>query len=137
MASCSQARSFSPTHAAITAKYLIMVLADKCIFFHRKKLNCAAAFAQRFLFSAEAGIDHAQHAPCRAEIWLRLDDFLLLCACSGKSQLRFALVVCHARDEAFDKWTIELNLIANENSFSLERAQGSLAATPSRSASAH
>ena len=74
-ASCSQARSFSPTHAAIIAKYSDMVPADDCIFFHRKKLKCATAFAQRFLFPAEAGVDHTQHAPRRTEIWLRLARF--------------------------------------------------------------
>src|SRR5438128_11154468 len=54
------------------------VLPDKRILFQRKKLKCAAAFSQRFLFSAEAGVDHAQHTPARAETGLRLDNFRLL-----------------------------------------------------------
>jgi hypothetical protein len=33
-----------------------------CIFFNRKQLNRAPSFAQRFLFSAQAGIDQAKHA---------------------------------------------------------------------------
>ena len=87
------------------------VLADECIFLHRKKLKCATAFAQRFLFPAEAGIDQTQHAPGRAEIWLRLDDFLLLRARGGKRRPRFLLVVGHACDQTFGKCAIELNLV--------------------------
>src|SRR6266436_2560038 len=100
------------------------VPADECFFLRRKKLKCATAFAQRFLFPAEASVDHTQHAPSRTKIRLRLHDFLLLCACSDKGQLCSALVVCHAGDEAFDKTTIELNLIPQENSIFIQRAQG-------------
>ena len=39
------------------------VPADECFFLRRKKLKCATAFAQRFLFPAEASVDHTQHAP--------------------------------------------------------------------------
>src|SRR6266481_9038678 len=99
------------------------VLADERIFLHRKKLKCAATFAQRFLFSAEAGVDHAQHTPGRAEIGLRLDNFRLLDARGGKCQLRFALVVDYARDQAFNKCAIKLNLVPQVNLVFLQRAQ--------------
>src|SRR6266481_7737692 len=50
------------------------VPADECFFLRRKKLKCATAFAQRFLFPAEASVDHTQHAPSRTKIGLRRDD---------------------------------------------------------------
>src|SRR6266550_4855719 len=34
------------------------VPADECFFLRRKKLKCATTFAQRFLFPAEASVDH-------------------------------------------------------------------------------
>jgi hypothetical protein len=56
---------------------------------------------------------------------LSLDDFFLLRACSDKSCPRFAIVVCHARDKAFEKRTIEKNLIGAEAKLVLvDRAQG-------------
>src|SRR4030095_13330100 len=101
------------------------VLANKCIFFHGKKLDRAPAFSQCLLFPAETGIDQTQHAQCRAEIWLSLDGFFLLRACSDKSFPRFAIVVCHARDKAFEKRTIERNLIGVEEKLVFaDRAQG-------------
>src|SRR4029453_18531620 len=71
------------------------------VFFHWKKLKRAPAFAQRFLLPPESGIDDSEHAPWRSVIWLSLDGFLLLRACTSKSQLRLLLVVSHARDNAF------------------------------------
>jgi hypothetical protein len=83
------------------------------------------AFTQRFLFPAQTRVDHTQHAPRWAEIWLSLDDFLLLRACSGKSCPRFALIVCHARDKAFCKCTIEKDLVVEPNFLFAPRAQSS------------
>ena len=56
MASCSQARSLSPDPGSDHRQIL-----DQCrptsIFFHRQKLDRVPAFAQRFFFSAQGGID--------------------------------------------------------------------------------
>ena len=139
LASCSQARSFSPTHAAITAKMFDHGLAIDCIFFHWKKLDRAPAFAQ---VPPLSGRDRHRSNPARTSagpiIWLSLDDFLLLRARSGKSQLRFVLVVCHARDNAFQKRTIETNLIVDAKlALRRSRVKASVAAAASRSASAH
>ncbi len=57
MASCSQARSLSPTHAAIIAKHAIIRGPLDRIFFYWKQLDGAPALAQRFLFSPEGGVD--------------------------------------------------------------------------------
>ena len=103
--------------------------------FPRKELNRAPAFAQSLLLPPERGIDYTEHAPWRAEIGLSLDDFLLLRACSSKSQLRPVLVVCHARDNAFGKGRVKLTTsLPNGNSSAAVKA--SLAAATSRSASA-
>src|SRR5213079_3434973 len=91
------------------------VRAIHCIFFHGKKLDRAPAFAQRFLFPAETGIDQAKHAQRWAVIWLSLDDFLLLRARSSKSRPRFLIVFCHTRNNAFYKCTIEKNIVVKED----------------------
>src|SRR5439155_195036 len=87
------------------------VRAIHCIFFHGEKLDRAPAFAQRFLFPPETGVDQTKHAQRRAVIWLSLDDFLLLRACRSKSRPRFLIVFCHTSNDAFCKWTIERNIL--------------------------
>src|SRR5438552_15809488 len=89
-----------------------------------KNLDRSPAFAQRFLFPPETGFDQTNHAPRRAVIWLSLDDFLLLRACSDKSRPRFLIVFCHTRDDAFCKWTIEKNIIGAANWLFAKRDQG-------------
>src|SRR5437762_4592043 len=90
------------------------VRAIHCIFFHGKKLNRAPAFAQRFLFPAQPGVDQTKHAQRRAVIWLSLDDFLLCRACSSKSRPRSLVVFRHTSNDAFCKWTIETNILASK-----------------------
>ena len=63
MASCSQARSLSPTHAAIIAKYFIVTLPSIASFPTRKQLDRAPTFAQRFLVPSETSVDQTEHAP--------------------------------------------------------------------------
>src|SRR5205814_8806392 len=81
---------------------------------HGKQLNGASSFAQGLLLPPESGIDYAEHAPCRAVIWLSLDGFLLLRARSSKSQLRLVVVIGHAGDNAFDERTREMNRVATQ-----------------------
>ena len=54
MSSCSQARSLSPTHAAIIARYIDHRQGLVRILFHRKKFDRAAAFTQRSSFRPRA-----------------------------------------------------------------------------------
>src|SRR5438552_13591619 len=72
-----------------------------CIFLHGKKLNRALAFAKGIVLSPESGIDQTKDAQCRAVIWLSLDDFLLLRACSTELRPRFLIVFDHTSDNAF------------------------------------
>src|SRR5262249_811074 len=81
-----------------------------CIFFQWKQLNRPPAFAQGLLFPSQGSVDYAKHAQWKGIIWLSLYDFRLLCARSGKSRLRFVVVVCHARNNAFCKCTREINV---------------------------
>src|SRR5438552_2460682 len=60
------------------------------------------------------------HSP----IWLSLDDFLLLHACSSKSRPRFLIVFRHTSNDAFCKWTIETNIIGEVNWLLAKRDQG-------------
>jgi hypothetical protein len=53
--------------------------------FHRKKLDCAPTFSQRFLLAPESGVDQTNHAHRLSVIWFSLDDFLLLRARSSES----------------------------------------------------
>src|SRR5262245_9671556 len=48
------------------------------VLFHRKKLNCARAFAKRFLFSPQTCVNQAKYAQSGTVIGLTLEDFLLL-----------------------------------------------------------
>src|SRR5207249_7450762 len=81
------------------------------VLFHGKKLDRAPSFAQGLLLPPESGIDYTEHAPSRGVIWLSVYSFLLLRACSSKSQLRLVFVVCHAGDNAFDERTREMNIL--------------------------
>src|SRR5262249_1941506 len=56
------------------------------IFLDRQQRPRAPAFAQRVLPAPQPGVDQTKHTPGRPVIWLSLDDFLLLCACSRKSR---------------------------------------------------
>ncbi|PYL38402.1 MAG: hypothetical protein DMF34_07070, partial [Verrucomicrobia bacterium] len=76
---------------------------------------CTPAFAQRFLLPPKTGVDQTKHAQRRAIIWLSLDDFLLLRACSSESRPRFAIVFHHASDNAFHEWTIKRSVVVKED----------------------
>src|SRR5207244_11196109 len=89
------------------------------------QLNGASSFAQGLLLPPESGINDTEHAPCRAVICLSLDGFLLLRACSSKSQLRLVLVIGHACDNAFHERTREMNRVATSRDF-VRRDQGLL-----------
>jgi sarcosine oxidase gamma subunit len=102
-ASCSQARSLSPTHAAIIAKHLTIELPPSASFFHREKLDCTPAFAQRFLLAPESGIDQTKRTYRLSVIWLSLDEFLVLGARSSESCRRFGVVFGHTSDNPFCK----------------------------------
>src|SRR5262249_39313612 len=73
------------------------------IFFRTNKLDSTPAFTQRFLLPPEIGVDQPKQAQVHAISRLRLDDFLLLCACGDKSRLCLPSLFCQARDEAFYK----------------------------------
>ena len=109
MASCSQARALSPTHAALIAKWGNNDASGVCVFFYRKKFDCAAAFAKCLLFAPQSSIDQAKHAQCRAVVWLRFDDFLLLHSRSSKSGPRFSIVFDHTSDKTFHESSTELD----------------------------
>src|SRR4029450_4689736 len=81
-----------------------------CIFFHRKKLDCAPAFAQRVFSPPETGVNQRKQPQRLAVIGLGLDDFLLFGACSNKRRTCFAFVFPHARDKAFYQWATKKNL---------------------------
>src|SRR4030095_9328989 len=83
------------------------------IFFHGKKLDCAPAFAKRFLFTAKTSVDQTKHAERGTVIWLGLDDFLLLRAGSSESRSRFGFVVGHTSNNAFYEWTIKMHILAS------------------------
>src|SRR5206468_10387530 len=85
--------------------------ATECIFFHRVKPHRATAFTQSFLLPAEAGVDQTKHAQRRAVIWLSLDDFLLLCPCSGDSWPRSLVVPCHASANDVYTCAVEPNVV--------------------------
>src|ERR1043166_5633429 len=65
-----------------------------CIFFHRKKLDCAPPFSQCVFFSSQSSINQTKHAPRWAVIWLSLHHFLVLCARRGESNPCLVTVVC-------------------------------------------
>src|SRR5205814_2729739 len=75
------------------------------------KLDRAPAFAQGVVFPPKSGVDQAKHAQCLSVIWLSLDDFLLLRACSSKSRPRFAFVLHHTSDNTFYEWIIKRNVV--------------------------
>src|SRR5438128_157567 len=86
-----------------------------CIFFHGKKLNRALAFAKGIVLSPESGIDQTKDAQCRAVIWLSLDNFLLLRACSTERGSRFLIVFDHTSDNTFHEWTIKRNVVGKQD----------------------
>src|SRR5205823_7391896 len=100
-ASCSQARSFSPTQAAIIAKYLIMAEPSIASFSTGRSSTARCPSRRGIVLSPEPGIDQAKDAQCRAEIWLSLDDFLLLRAGSTERRSRFGIALDHTSDDAF------------------------------------
>src|SRR4030095_6417195 len=71
------------------------------IFLNWKKLDCAAAFAQRFFFSSENSVDQTQNTQCRPVIWWGWDDFVLLGTRCDKGSAGFVIVVCHSSHDAF------------------------------------
>ena len=76
MASCSQTRSFSPTHAAIMAKYALT------------RGPLIASFPVGKSARLRAG--------------LRADDFLVLCARGRECHSRSVRIIGHAGDNSFD-----------------------------------
>src|SRR5439155_2176768 len=91
------------------------------IFFHRKKLDRAPAFAKRFLFPAKASVDQTKDAQRRSVIWLGLDDFLLLRAGSSESRSRFGFVVDHTSNNAFYEWTIKKHILVTQGDWIFAR----------------
>ena len=85
LSNCSQARSLSPTQAAIIARFVNRPDFLHYIFFRMSKLDRMPAFTQRVLFPPEIGVDQPKQAQFPAIIRLGFDDFLVLRACSDKS----------------------------------------------------
>src|SRR5215469_398115 len=75
------------------------------VLFDGNKVNGAATFAQRVIFPAQRSVNQTQHAPCWAEVWLSLNDLLLLSAGSSKSDARSFIVFRHTCDKPFNKRT--------------------------------
>ena len=137
MASCSQARPFSPAQAGdyrqihdyATCRRPRPFFTGSSSTARRPSRN-ASSFRPR-----AASITPSTHSG--KVIRLSLDNFLLLRARSSKSQLRFVLVLCHACDQAFYKWTREMNVVApTQNALWFTALKASVAAAASRSASA-
>src|SRR5439155_24404617 len=84
------------------------------ILLQRHQLNGTPALARRFFLSTQTGINQRKDAKCRAEIRLRLYDFLLFWANRGKRSACLCFVFHHTGKQAAAKGSIELGLTISE-----------------------